>query len=521
MSIGQIEKNKLILFGTGSDFENFVWDSNRENILAVTDLNSELYHKPIVVKNSLGEIIFNGEISSVDEICNMDFDYIITTDIYSIEQTHKILNEKGIRDDFIVMYDYYVQCIRAHTFYSVLEEANILKLFEALNIKNVIDMDLFFADKYRYSREYAELTFSDALQVDAYSPNDELRPIYNNVYRKIFKNFKEFYLKNYDAAIFSDYRSFEDYLKIFDLMKDIADHIILRFRKNSSDFKKFSELNFSKWGEVRILNLPKSSFFVISKHHSNDMKIYICCHKPCMLPREINGSNIYQPIQSGRKLNPPFACIGDDTGENISELQPYINELVVLYWIWKNTSHEYVGLCHYRRYFLSRPLNRNDIEIPILNEEQAKDILKDYDIITRFKYYERQDSIIRNQFFWITGTDIFKKSEITIRKWLKIRQPDYLPILDYVLGNTGFFTSNMFVTRKKVIDKYCEWLFSFLIDAVRDFDVKNLPNDQVRIFSYWGEIMLTVWLMNQNLKIKQLFWHMTPKEMWELPENKN
>ncbi len=243
------------------------------------------------------------------------------------------------------------------------------------------------------------------------------------------------------------------------------------------------------------------------------MKIYICAHKPFKAPIPKECGNIYYLIQAGRKVNQPWdKCIGDDTGDSISELNLYINELTALYWIWKNTSNEYVGLCHYRRYFLSRPITQDMIEIPILSEEQAKEILKDYDIITRFKYFEHSDSIKRNQFFQITGIDIFNKTYDIIRKWMFLRQPAYIRHLDFVLGSSGFFPCTMFVTRKKIMDAYCKWLFSFLLDAVKDFDVKNLPNNQVRIFSYWGEILFTVWLINQNLRIKQLPWWMPPEE---------
>ena len=46
----------------------------------------------------------------------------------------------------------------------------------------------------------------------------------------------------------------------------------------------------------------------------------------------------------------------DNTGVSISQYNPYLNEMTVLYWIAKNYSSlgnpDYVGLAHYRRRLL-------------------------------------------------------------------------------------------------------------------------------------------------------------------------
>ncbi|BCK75075.1 hypothetical protein AA0242T_1447 [Acetobacter aceti NRIC 0242] len=46
------------------------------------------------------------------------------------------------------------------------------------------------------------------------------------------------------------------------------------------------------------------------------------------------------------------SCQGDDTGDNISDLNKHFSELTVLYWAWKNDLPSYfISLVHYRRYF--------------------------------------------------------------------------------------------------------------------------------------------------------------------------
>ena len=81
------------------------------------------------------------------------------------------------------------------------------------------------------------------------------------------------------------------------------------------------------------------------------IKILVACHKA---DPNIRQDDIYMPIQVGKALHPDldlgFQC--DNTGDNISEKNGTYCELTALYWAWKNLKDvDYIGLCHYRRYF--------------------------------------------------------------------------------------------------------------------------------------------------------------------------
>lgn len=92
----------------------------------------------------------------------------------------------------------------------------------------------------------------------------------------------------------------------------------------------------------------------------NKVKIFVCCHKPDSVLR----NNVYTPLHVGR-ANSKFKeemkdMLGDDTGENISDKNAYYSEATGIYWIWKNVHDaEYVGLCHYRRFFEPKFTNEN------------------------------------------------------------------------------------------------------------------------------------------------------------------
>ena len=104
------------------------------------------------------------------------------------------------------------------------------------------------------------------------------------------------------------------------------------------------------------------------ENQNPSIKILVGYHKPAELLKD----DILTPIHLGRALateaskdgniskdDYKWMCenmIGDDTGDNISYLNRYLNELTGIYWAWKNYDKlgnpDYIGYVHYRRLFL-------------------------------------------------------------------------------------------------------------------------------------------------------------------------
>ena len=78
-----------------------------------------------------------------------------------------------------------------------------------------------------------------------------------------------------------------------------------------------------------------------------DIKILVAAHKKYWMPDD----SVFLPIQVGAALHLALGYVPDNTGDNISAKNPNYCELTALYWAWKNLDCEYIGLCHYRRYF--------------------------------------------------------------------------------------------------------------------------------------------------------------------------
>lgn len=100
-----------------------------------------------------------------------------------------------------------------------------------------------------------------------------------------------------------------------------------------------------------------------------DTRLYVMTHKKIA---EIQDS-LYIPMQVGRAGKEDFGYVGDDTGDNISIKNDRYCELTGMYWLWKNTDCDIIGICHYRRYFIK--------DEKLLDKEYIENQLEKYDMI--------------------------------------------------------------------------------------------------------------------------------------------
>lgn len=230
----------------------------------------------------------------------------------------------------------------------------------------------------------------------------------------------------------------------------------------------------------------------------------MAAHKKFPMPED---HNIYLPILVGAKKNyqPGIDFQRDDKGINISAKNPNYNELTAIYWAWKNLQNvDAVGLIHYRR-ILS--LKRKGGFPSALDQSELDHLLANHDVIVPYK---RHYYIETNYSHYVHAHQ--QEPLDQTRNVIKISHPDYLEAFDTVMSRRSAHMFNMFVMKKNVFDKYCEWLFSILNQVEQKIDISGYTTQEARVFGYLSELLLDVWLLKNDLQYKECYWQQIGKK---------
>ena len=238
-----------------------------------------------------------------------------------------------------------------------------------------------------------------------------------------------------------------------------------------------------------------------------NIKILVATHKQYWLPK----TDIYLPIHVGKAGKEGFGCIGDDTGDNISAKNQNYSELTGLYWAWKNLDCDYIGLCHYRRYFGGKNYfdGTEKLKQRIFQRTDYEKLLADHDMILplRRRYYIET---VRSQYIHAhSSRDLEQIERIIANKY-----PDYLRSFHAVMNRRWLHLWNMFVMKKSVLNQYCEWLFDILFKYENWLDEHNLTAEKWRLFGFISERLLDVWIFNKNFNIAEAEVVMLEKVNW-------
>lgn len=230
-----------------------------------------------------------------------------------------------------------------------------------------------------------------------------------------------------------------------------------------------------------------------------DIKLIVATHKKFQMPKD---GNLYLPLHVGREGKEDLGYIGDNTGDNISSLNPYYCELTGLYWAWKNLECDYLGLVHYRRYFTnkSQPYTDNiKIDDVILSQNDVEEMLDEADVIVpkKRKYYI--ETLYSHYAHTLDGSHLDKT-----RKIIAEISPDYLESYDKVMKQRSGYMFNMFIMKKELVDDYLSWLFPILDKLYEVIDMSNYTSFEARLYGRVSELLFNVWLDKNEITPKEV-----------------
>lgn len=201
------------------------------------------------------------------------------------------------------------------------------------------------------------------------------------------------------------------------------------------------------------------------------------------------------PILGGKQLykgNNNFfnKMLGDNTGNNISKFNPYINQHSVIYWVGNNldkVNDEYIGFCHYRRLF----------DIPD-NESIDKNTI----------YVNNMQCGISNALYFLINHDpntvrIFSEF---CQKYIRSNSSQIINEFITFLNSNNLYSGNMFIMHRDQFKEYMKLInpiYNILFSMIYPF-----PNVSDRSYGFILErltsfIIFKMSLNNKNLKIKQ------------------
>lgn len=207
--------------------------------------------------------------------------------------------------------------------------------------------------------------------------------------------------------------------------------------------------------------------------------------KKLELHKSINPAYEYS-IQAGAALTEErIAPIMDDEGINISDRNKKYCEMTATYYVWKNTSHDWKGIEHYRRHLLVSP--------DVIAENSEVDVFLPLPYIC----YPNEAT----QFRRFVSCDTY---ELLLQALKEIHPEEYNEYLAILQGQYQY-TYNLVCAKAEVFDAYCEWFFE-ITEYMESMENEHPEIRNTRALSYVAEVLTNIYFMSHSneLNIKHI-----------------
>lgn len=217
--------------------------------------------------------------------------------------------------------------------------------------------------------------------------------------------------------------------------------------------------------------------------------------------------------------------IGDNTGDNISKYNRYLNEMTGIYWIWKHQEEfgnpSYIGFMQYAKHFLFN----SKIKLP--NKRWAPN----YDgfVFSTDSYLDLDNLSDNNIIKLVADNDCVCPKKINLLKSVSMstcreqmnklsqgygyvfdimacviekKYPKYTKYLNEIKNGYRHYPLNCFIMKKELFNEYCEFVFGVLLDVLKESNLENANVAQKRAPGYCAEFLTSMFI--SSLKDKKV-----------------
>lgn len=233
--------------------------------------------------------------------------------------------------------------------------------------------------------------------------------------------------------------------------------------------------------------------------------------------------NYVTPVQAGAALaDIHLPMQGDDTGDNISQLNRFYSELTVAYWVYKNADRSIAdawGLVHYRRYLItpryrwfyqlrSRYYCRTSQEKlnSLLTEELylfLQQQLADKEVLIQKPIWAKKEGKkvfnIRDAYY---ADHIGNDYDITMQVVREL-YPEYAASIEAYNKTYLLCFNNVMIARWDVWDAYLDFLFKVLGEVTNRINIYK-DGYQTRVFGFLAERLQNLFIYHNQLKAGHL-----------------
>jgi hypothetical protein len=262
---------------------------------------------------------------------------------------------------------------------------------------------------------------------------------------------------------------------------------------------------------------------VIVLNTNEQLSLYTVHHKRDILLDDFK--RLFSPIHGGAAISSlDLGIQRDDEGANISDRNPNFSELTAIHWIAQQPCPDFVGLMHYRRFFvIPKPFGEVKFLVKFWRRRALYKLgLRKKAIVSwRLKAaYSRKIAVreagllpgfLRDRLgkydavvprpARITMTtraqyaiDHFEKDFDLFLSIMCELHPDLQPSIDRLPNFRHIYPLNMFIFRREIFLDYCDKLFSTLFEMEKRIDLSGYDPYQARVFGFLSERFMAIYI---------------------------